>query len=504
MRHVSAVFLAAFGANDRVSVALRFLRVSVYRRNISSILGSLAAILALFVAYHAWLKPYYFPTSPHLPPSVSEDEVPTTPRPVNEPPIIGTKRPRTIDPVTIPVQSHMDLFGSINEELEKGNAPKAEEKLADIPAAVLSDPKARRHVAILWNNLGIVKERLEGIEASLAALKKAAALDPDNPIVMLNLAHTYWGLRDPSLTIEFLDKVITLAPDEAFPHLAIADLLQEQDRLTEAGRHLRDARDRIKTDPALQSYLTTVAAKIERAGKIEDKLTSRSSAHFIVKFDGEEDHATWTAVLDILEEAYREIGQKFNHFPAKPITVTLLTKSGFQNATGSPVWADGLFDPVLGRIQVPTRGALTDKIWLARVLRHEFVHALLHDQLGSEIGSIPTWLNEGLAMQLSGDPWQELDRALDGDGQMVPLTALEGSWEGLSPEAATVAYFEANSATHYLLDRFGMHKVHDLLGYLKARQTIAIAMQDKLLLSYDRFQQQWVDEFHSQLHHQRS
>ena len=163
-----------------------------------------------------------------------------------------------------------------------------------------------------------------------------------------------------------------------------------------------------------------------------------------------------------------------------------------------------LFDPVLGRIQIPTQGALTDREWLTRVLRHEFVHALLHHQQGANSGSIPTWLNEGLAMQLSGDSWRELDRALEKDVELVPLTALEGSWEQLSPQAAMVAYVEASSATHYLLDRFGMHKMHEVLGHLKARQPLAMAMQDKLLLSYDSFQQQWAQAFHSKQQHTQS
>jgi tetratricopeptide (TPR) repeat protein len=477
----------------------------MYRRNITHILGPLSLVLILFIGYHAWLKPNYFPDPPLPPAQALPDEAsPAHSQQADEPSPAGGKRTRTIDPVTIPVPQHMDVLTAIHDELEKGNAAQAEAKLADIPASVLSNRSVRRHVAVLWNNLGIVQERKSGTEASLKAFKKATALDPDNPTAMLNLTHAYWGLRDSNLTIDFLTKVITLAPDEAFPHLAAADLLQEQDRLTEAGRHLREATDRIGKDPALQPYLKAVTAKLQRTEKIEDKLASRSSVHFIVKFDGNEDHATWTTVLDILEEAYRDIGQKFNHFPAKPITVTLLTKTGFQSKTGSPIWADGLFDPVLGRIQIPTQGALTDRVWLRRVLRHEFVHALLHDQLGANSGSLPTWLNEGLAMQLSGDSWEELDRSLEGDVQLVPLTALEGSWEQLSPQAAAVAYLEASSATHYLLDRFGTHKMHDMLGHLRARQTIAMAMQDKLLLSYDRFQQQWAEDFQSKLHHPRS
>ncbi|HET6675917.1 MAG TPA: hypothetical protein VFG71_11275 [Nitrospiraceae bacterium] len=477
----------------------------MYRRNITHILGPLALVLALFISYHAWLKPHYFPAPPPPSPQTVPDEATSAPpRQAEDATVMGTKRPRTIDPLTVPILQHMDLLAAINEELEKGNAAQAETKLADMPGALLTEPSVRRHVAILWNNLGILQERANGTAASLKAFKKATMLDSHNAIAMLNLTHAYWGLRDPNLTVEFLSKVVALAPDEAFPHLALADLLQEQDKLAEAGRHLGEATARIRKDPVLQSYLKIVTEKVQRTEKVEDKLASRSSVHFIVKFDGNEDHATWTTVLDILEDAYRDIGQKFNYFPEKPITVTLLTKADFQNATGSPVWADGLFDPVLGRIRVPTQGALTDRGWLTRVLRHEFVHALLNDQLGANGGSIPTWLNEGLAMQLSGDSWQELDRTLEDDVQVVPLTALEGSWEHLSPHAAMIAYVEANSATHYLLDRFGMHKVHEVLGHLKARQTLAMAMQDKLLLSYDRFQKQWADTFHSKLQHTQS
>ena len=477
----------------------------MYRRNITHILGPLALILVLFISYHAWLKPHYFPDLPPPDVHIILDEPASMSRPPGEESaLIMSKRPRTIDPMTVPVPQHIDLLTTINEDLEKGNAAQVETKLADIPGSALAEQSVRRHVAILWNNLGILQERAGGTEASIKAFKKAAALDPNNAILMLNLAQAYWGLRDPNLTVEFLSKVTALAPEEAFPHLALADLLQEQDKLTEAGRHLREATARIRKDPALQSYLKIVTEKVQRTEKVEEKLASRSSVHFIVKFDGSEDQTTWTTVLDILEDAYRDIGQKFNYFPEKPITVTLLTKSGFQDSTGSPAWADGLFDPVLGRIQIPTQGALTDREWLTRVLRHEFVHALLHHQQGANSGSIPTWLNEGLAMQLSGDSWRELDRALEKDVELVPLTALEGSWEQLSSHAAMVAYVEASSATHYLLDRFGMHKMHEVLGHLKARQPLAMAMQDKLLLSYDSFQQQWAQAFHSKQQHTQS
>ncbi|HMI38561.1 MAG TPA: hypothetical protein VK500_01535 [Nitrospiraceae bacterium] len=410
------------------------------------------------------------------------------------PPELEPEQTRLIDPSVVPETTHHELLETIRDEIEKGNIKTVETKLADLPAAIAADKTTRPYLSILWNNLGIQQEKDGGTAVSIKAFKKAASLDAKNPVIQLNLAHAYWEQRDPAMTQDFLEKLVALAPNEPFPHLALANLFQERDQLGEAARHLDQATARAGKDPAVQSYLRTVTAKVRGTEKSEERLASRDSAHFTVKFDGEADQATWAAVLEILEEAYRELGQKLGHFPPKTIVVVLHANSTFQSATGSPVWADGLFDPVLGRIQIPTQDALADRAWLTRVLRHEFVHALLHDQLGPAGSAIPTWLNEGLAMELSGDRWSDLDQIMKQEFSLIPLPALEGTWGGFSGDAATVAYLEANSAVHYLIDRFGMHRVQELLVHLKARQALSAAMQSQLSLSYEQFQSRWVDQ----------
>lgn len=468
----------------------------MYRRNIFHILYPVACLIGLFVVYQAWFKPTYLPTSPpDQPHAVVEDSQDTPPTPHHDgPPELEPKQTRLIDPSVVPKTMHYELLETIRDEIEKGHVKTAETKLSDLPVTIVDDNHTRPYLSILWNNLGIQQEKHGGTAVSIKAFKKAASLDAKNPIVQLNLAHAYWELRDPAMTQDFLEQLVALAPNEPFPHLALADLFQDRDQLGEAVRHLDQATALAGKDPAVQSYLRTVTAKVRGTEKSDARLTSRNSAHFTVKFDGEADQATWAVVLEILEEAYREIGQKFGHFPSKTIVVVLHSKSTFQSATGSPVWADGLFDPVLGRIQVPTQDALADRAWLTRVLRHEFVHALLHDQLGPAGSAIPTWLNEGLAMELSGDRWSDLDQIMKQEFTLIPLPALEGEWGGLSSDAAIVAYLEANSAVHYLIDRFGMPRVQELLTHLKARQALSAAMQSQLSMSYEQFQSRWVDQ----------
>lgn len=471
----------------------------MYRRNISQKLFLVASALGLFIVYHAWLKPAYIPSSPS---PQSEELAPTQPEAVLHPilvsPVTEPRQTRTIDQTAVPDTKDHELLEAIRDEIEKGNVKEAEIKLGNLPSSLISNAKTRPYIAVLWNNLGIEHEKSGGTASSVKALKKAASLDTKSPAIQLNLAHAYWELRDPAMTYEFLEKLIALAPNEPFPHLALADLLQEENRLEEAAHHLDLAADRANKDPGVQSYLSTVTAKVRHPGKLEQRLTSRDSTHFTVKYDGESDQNTWMAVLEILEDAYWEIGQKLGHFPSKPIVVVLYAKESFQTSTGSPAWADGLFDPVLGRIQVPTQGALTDQAWLRRVLRHEFVHALLHDQLGLNATAIPTWLNEGLAITLSADQWEELDQLRHQTFTVIPLPMLEGTWSRLSQDAASVAYLEAYSAVHYMIDRYGMHRVHELLSHLKARQALPAAMQSQLSLSYEQFQTRWMEQLHGQ------
>ncbi len=473
----------------------------MYRRNISSLLVKLAAVVVFIVLYGAWIRPTYIkPAIPVQPDSpIAEEREPASVPPAQELPEPALKQTRMIDSSVVPDSKHQETLSEIRDELEKGNFQLVESKLGNLPTSLQSDEKIRPYIAVLWNNLGIEQEKIGGTQVSVHTFKKAASLDSKNPVIQLNLAHAYWELRDPAMTMDYLERLAALTPSEPFPHLAMADLLQERDRLQEAARHLDQATERSSKDPAVQSYLRAVSAKVRRTEQSESRLTSRDSAHFTVKFDGEADHSTWTVVQDILEEAYREIGQKFGHFPSKPIIVVLHAKSTFQSATGSPAWADGLFDPVLGRIQVPTQGALTDHAWLTRVLRHEFAHALLHDLQGLGSTAIPTWLNEGLAMQLSGERWAGVDPSRFRDLTVIPLTALEGAWGGFSADAADAAYLEANSAVRYMIERYGQHSVNQLLSQLKARQSLPTAMQSQLSLSYEQFQTRWMEQFNGEL-----
>ncbi len=429
-------------------------------------------------------------------------------------------------------------MGSIREELDKGNYAETERHLRTLPDKMLANTQVRRYVAALWNNLGVQQEKFGGIEVSVKAFKRSVALDPSNPIAHLNLTQAYWGLRDPAMTPQFLERVIRLAPQDPFPHLALADLLLEKGNVNLAATHLDKARTRAEADPTLQRYLKKLTAKVESAASAsqavasvppspklvepatspEDshfppsvatppgqarpasvspsggrarQLASPETGHFTVQFEGSPDQATWTRMKAILDYAHEEITQKFGHVPSKPMTVVLHTNQKFAGTSGSPVWADTLFDHTSGAIHIPVQEALEDLALFSRIVRHEFVHALLFEYLKGRSTVAPTWLIEGLVMHLAEDPWSDVEDAKQHSAALIPLTALQGAWGQLPSESVLTAYREASSATQNLLDRYSMYGVRQLMSALQDGQSLDAAMQQKLSVTYELFQRQW-------------
>lgn len=476
-----------------------------YRRDISSTLKLFAVGLVLFVGYQGWLKPTYLtpvPASRQPSETLQAQPTPSFMLPgTQEYSPWDVPQSRLIDPGQAPT----DTLGLIRDEVEKGNYKEAERRLLALSHKRLDKTQTKRYIAALWNNLGVQQEKFGGSALSVKAFKRAVALDPDNPLPSLNLTQAYWELRDPAMSAQFLNRVIRLNPADPFPHLALAELLLGKGDKTSAMAHLDLAQPQTQYDPHLQSYRNTLVAKVRimptsnppapstttREEQPQKPVIPRDVAHFVVQFDGPEDQATWLRIRAMLEYAYDEIPPKFGIMPARPIKVVLHTGQKFSGPAGIPDWADRLFDHASGSINIPTQGALDDLALFSRVVRHQFVHALFHEQ--ADIGaSLPAWLVEGLAIHLTEDPWPGMEESRQQNLPFIPLASLHGSWAQLPTTSAPIAYLSATVAVQHLLDRYSLYTVRQLMKVLMTGQPLETAMQQKLSLSYEQFQLQWA------------
>ena len=244
----------------------------------------MAVLLGLFVLYHLW--PQATPPPPAVSTSTPPEDSTTTPSfppaLVEPTPSFELPRTRLIDPGEAPSTIHQAL----RDHFDRSEYRQTEAALRELDRTHLATPREKAYVAALWNNLGVQQEQSGGIRSSVKAFKEAATLAPRNPTALLNLTQAYWGLRSPALTASFLETVIQVAPEDPFPHLALAELLIDKGRPSEAGPHLAKAKRRIAKDPTLTALLDklesrsvhTAAAQRAKAVAVKSKSVLRPAA----------------------------------------------------------------------------------------------------------------------------------------------------------------------------------------------------------------------------------
>jgi hypothetical protein len=142
-----------------------------------------------------------------------------------------------------------------------------------------------------------------------------------------------------------------------------------------------------------------------------------------------------------------------------------------------PDWAGGLAFP---EDNIVILGVSTDLLtWGEGAEAHELTHVLVGHLTFTCLGSIPTWLNEGLAMYGQGGPLPEQVTLLDQAKASNTLPALS-SLAGAFPEdsnRANLAYTESYSVVNYLITTYGRDKMTALLLALRNGDTIEAALQ---------------------------
>jgi tetratricopeptide (TPR) repeat protein len=299
-----------------------------------------------------------------------------------------------------------------------------------------------------------------------------------------------------------LQKIIKNDPTDLKAYTLLGELYYQNDRLSQA---IEVWEKILEIDP-FNEGIKMMLAKAQREHRTEGEFTHEVTRHFRIKFEGSENRNLYKTVLDILEEAYSEVGKVLSFYPKQEIIVFLYTQKQFFDVTRAPAWTGGIFD---GKIRIPAGGYEDHLDRLRQVLFHEYVHAVVHQittqgitRVGENARSrVPTWFHEGIAQYLepenTSENTDERLRAWIKQGVFVELTLLQGSFLGFNNQLATLAYDESLSAVRFMMEEFGPYGVQKFLNALAQSMTLDEAMRDAFFISYGEFQKRWENSLKS-------
>ncbi len=343
-------------------------------------------------------------------------------------------------------------------------------------AARSGAPQANANAALAHHAAAQFELTQGDLEHALSDERTALNFEPDEPALLANVAYMYLRRSEYKQSLEYIDRAKRKAPHDpeicklagwAYYGLSKLDQAVEEWQRSYA----------LRPDPETKAALD----KALRDKKQEESYKENESIHFRLKYDGSEEPELAKDVLRTLESHFSAIESELGYTPPDSIGVILYTRQAFIDVTQAPGWSGALND---GRIRVPVQGLSGMSPELSRVLKHELTHSFVDQKTHQRA---PAWIQEGLAQWMEGKRSAENAPTLSrlfGQGQVVPLGSLEGSWMSFDRNQAAYAYAWALANVEYIVATGGMSDVDRILDRIGRGESAESAVRAVLHSDY--------------------
>jgi tetratricopeptide (TPR) repeat protein len=360
-------------------------------------------------------------------------------------------------------------------------------RLGELLEAKGPDPSVKYYLAMCYREIGLQAYKRHMFQEAIEQFEKGLTYVDNDPDFYLGLGFCYLKLSEYLEAEAAFIKVLELDHDSYLASKKLGEIYYLTNDIAQALLFWTRALELRNDDASLRRRLSNLRKQMKVSRNFETEVDHL----FSVSFDGERNPGLRDTVMEILQDAYYEIGQQLNAYPKRQIAVVLLTRDEFFDITGSPQWAWGIYE---GQIKVPV--ADYEPKSLKKALYHEYTHALIYDIMSQRC---PWWLNEGLAQYFSNDhAGNEKKRVLASkllSQEKAPsLSALPGKI-GNAPVLAFRAYALALSAVESLIEMFNLYNLQTILEEMGEGKEFDTAIWETTGYSLKEFEDVWINPY---------
>ena len=251
-----------------------------------------------------------------------------------------------------------------------------------------------------------------------------------------------------------------------------------------------------------QSFLLNPASrvrqrleKLQKENKVDRKMNTYDEEHFIIKYrEGEQGYDGYW-LKNMLRDVYRQVSQDLGYYLNHKIVVLFYSRDEFHDVTGQGHFVGGLYD---GKIRLPAFRQGFKETDLRAAATHEMTHAFIALLSGLRA---PIWIHEGLA-QYEENKVKPVDTVVF---QSAITTGALLSIESILTENALMKkkdpleimlfYQEAYSLVSYIVQRYQMYSVKEMLGKFKDGKTAEEAIEESFSVSAKELERAWRATF---------
>ena len=297
-------------------------------------------------------------------------------------------------------------------------------------------------------SLGWLLLKTGACERAVQYLLEAAAHGPDSRISS-GLAHCYHHMRDFDRAREHIDRYLEQQPRDIWATILKADILES---ILDFDRSVHTLEKALSlTEGSLKESIRQRLRSLRYKREASQNQMVWESPHFRILFPEDVRPEMIGQLVDILEQSHEELVFRYQFRKLRSqVEVNIYPGKMFDSVMAhGPGWVAGVFD---GRIGIPLPDTSSEgRFWsdLRGVLRHELVHAVLHEMSGRR--SLPPWFDEGMAQHFacSGANCDVSRQHLESSG-FFARESFESSFMSLGEAEAVKIYHQSLYLIQYL------------------------------------------------------